>query len=162
VTDSAIFQRRRRLDRSFNGILLLIAVEFFLGIWLNLFGSFTGAGSSIPQALSDTGAPVLVAHIVVGVVLLLGAIIALVLSWGDPNRALRWFALGGLLAIVIAGSAGNEFVMASYSNNYASFGMAVGFAAALTAYYEGLIVLRARPLPRELMPAEPPVGQGTA
>ncbi len=121
----------------------LIAVQFFLGMWLNLFGIFPGGSAGLGATLTYTADPVLVAHIVLGVILVVGALSLLGLAWWDPLRATRWFAVGGLLGLIFAAATGSGFVYSPYSNDADSFLMAVGFAIALTAYYEGLVRLHA-------------------
>lgn len=141
-------RHRQRLDRSLNGILALIGIEFFLGIWLSLFGVFP-SNPTLAAGVTDLSAPVLIAHIVLGLLMGLGALLILLLAARDPYRNMRWFALGGLLGVAIAGISGSAFVGSGYANNDASFAMAVGFAIALTSYYEGLVAIRGRPLPTE-------------
>jgi heme A synthase len=136
-------QRRARLDRSLNGILALIGVQFFLGMWLNLFGSYPSGSGGLGTALTYTSDPILIAHIVVGVVLGIGALVLVVQAWADPMHSMRWFALGGLVGILFAAATGSGFVSSGYSSGVDSFLMAVGFAIALTAYYEGLVRFRA-------------------
>lgn len=142
----ATVRQRRRLESSLNGILALIGIEFFIGMWLNLFGAFPSI-PTLAAAVTDFTAPLLVAHIVLGLLMGLGAVLVLFLATRDPYGNIRWFALGGLLGVAFAGIAGSAFVTSSYSNNYASYGMAVGFAIALTSYYEGLVAIRGQPLP---------------
>lgn len=134
---------RARLDQLYNLILGLIGLQFFLGIWLNLFGSFPSGSGGLGAALTFTADPVLIVHGALGVVLGVGALGLLARSWSDPLRTLRWFALGGLLGVVFASATGSGFVYSGYSNNVDSFLMAVGFGIALTAYDEGLVRLRA-------------------
>ena len=147
---------RSRLDRALNGILLGIGVQFFLGMWLNLFGAFPLANSSFGGALTDGSDPILAIHTILGVFLLVGAIAVLVLSFRDHLRMIRWFTLTGLVGMILAGVGGSGFVSTGYSSALSSFLMAVGFAVALTGYYEGLVRLRTYPLPATL-----PTGSGT-
>jgi heme A synthase len=141
---------RAGLDLRFNVILGLIGLQFFLGMWLNLFGNFPKGSGSLGTAATFTADPVLIAHIVLGVVLVIGAVALLGFSWSDSLRATRWFALVGLLGILFASATGSGFVDSGYSDNVDAFLMAVGFGVALTAYYEGLVRLRAdrlQPIP---------------
>jgi len=140
---AATTARRARLDQLYNLILGLIGLQFFLGMWLNLFGNFPGGSGGLGATFTFTSDPVLIAHVVLGVLLGIGALGLLARSWSDPLRTLRWFALGGLVGVVFASATGSGFVNSGYSNNVDSFLMAVGFAIALTAYYEGLVRLRA-------------------
>lgn len=146
IADPEAIVRRRRLDRALNNILLVVAVQFALGIWLNLFGSFPRGSSSLVSAITDAANPILVAHIVVGILLLLAAISVLVLSRRDPFRRLRALSVAGIVAMVVTGFFGLSFVYSGYSNNVASFAMALGFVAIVTIYYESLVALRSHPL----------------
>jgi heme A synthase len=140
-------ERRRRLDRALNGILLVVAIQFFLGMWLTLFGSFPSSNPTLQAATSDSGDPALVAHIVFGAILFLGGVVVLFLAQRDPWRPIRIFAVLAVVATVVTGIFGLDFVYSGYTNNVASFSMAVGFAAILTVYYEALVALRSHPLP---------------
>jgi hypothetical protein len=140
--NNPIDRRRAQLDQSLNGILALIGVEFFLGIWLNLFGRFPSGSGGLGTAVTYGVDPILAAHIVVGVILGIGALFLVVRAWSDPMRPMRWFALLGFLGIVFAAASGSGFVLSGYSSGIDSFLMSVGFAVALTAYYEGLVQLR--------------------
>jgi hypothetical protein len=135
---------RRRVDRAFNGLLLVIAVQFLLGMWIYLFAPPSISGT-FSAAVTDTTDPALIAHIVVGIILGVGAIATTALSFRDSFRPLRGFALGGLASIVFAGLAGSGFVYSGYSSAGDSFLMAVGFVAAVTFYYEGLVRLGKAP-----------------
>ena len=148
---------RERLVRGFNGILLVIAVQFFLGMWLNLFGSFPSGSSDLGSALAYTSDPALVAHIVVALVLIIAGVALFLISMRDGLRMLRWFALGGLTSLVFASLTGSGFVYSGYSSGVDSFLMAVGFAGALTSYYEGLVRMRGNPIPSSSITAPPSI-----
>jgi heme A synthase len=139
-------ERRARLDRALNLILIVVAVQFVLGIWVNLYSTFP-SGNDAPSAALTSGHPWLVAHVAVGILLFLGAIGIVAQAWRDPFRPMRGFALGGLVAVLVAGFSGYAFVLSGYSNDAASFVMALGFVAIVTAYYEGLVALRSHPIP---------------
>ena len=139
-------ERRRMLDRALNSILVVVAVQFFLGMWVNLFGSFPPNNSTAQAAVSFTGDPALIAHIVFGIMLFVGGLFVLFLSLKDVWRPVRVFALVGVVATVVTGVFGLSFVYSGYGDNVASFAMAIGFAAILTTYYEALVALRSHPL----------------
>lgn len=137
---------RQRLDRALNGILLVVAVQFVLGMWVNLFGSFPQADSGALGALLDANDVALSLHVVVGFVMLVGSLFILRLSWRDAWQGIRRFTAVGVVAIVLAIPFGEAFVYTGYSNNGESFAMALAFVAIVTAYYEGLVALRSHPL----------------
>jgi hypothetical protein len=137
--------RRRRLDRSLNGILLALALEFFLGMWLNLFGAFSTGYPSLADSASNPTGLILVIHTVVGILLLVGGLGILLNGFRQPIPTIRWLAVVGLVGTVMAGLAGSSFVQSGFADPYASFAMAVGFAVALTGYYEALVTLRGNP-----------------
>jgi heme A synthase len=143
------------MDQLLNGILALIGIQFFLGMWLNLFGNFPTSSGGLASAITFTADPILIAHIVLAVVLTLGALALVARAWSDPMRSLRWFVVAGLLGLIFAAVTGSGFVYTGYSNGIDSFLMAVGFAVALTAYYEGLVRLRADRVTRSLSPMGP-------
>lgn len=138
-------RRRQRLDRALNGFLLLVALEFILGMWLNLYGVFPSSNSAA-TAIGDGGDPALIAHMVVGVLLFLGSIGIVVQSMRDPYRPVRVFAIAGIIAVVLTGLFGLGFIYSSYGNNAYSLGMALGLLAIVTVYYEALVALRSHPL----------------
>jgi len=145
MADAADATHRKRLDRSLNLLLLIVALEFALGIWLNLFGRFPSS-SSYASALSDGSDPILALHIAVGAILFLGSIGLLVQAWRDPYRGLRYFALVGVVAVLVTGLSGSGFILSGYSNNVDSFAMAIGLLVVVTVYYEALVALRSHPL----------------
>lgn len=145
AVNAVTVRRRQRLDRAINGFLLLVALEFILGMWLNLYGVFPSS-SSATAAISDSGNPDLIAHMIVGVLLFVGSIAIVVQSLRDPYRPVRVFAIAGLIAVVLTGSFGLGFIYSSYDNNAYSLGMALGLLAIVTIYYESLVALRSHPL----------------
>lgn len=136
---------RRRLARSVNGLLIALALEFFLGIWLNLFGAFSTGYPSLADSASNPTGLVLVAHTVLAILLLVGGIAILIAGFRQTLPTVRWLALVGLVGTILAGLAGSAFVQSGFADPYASFAMAVGFAVALTGYYEALVSLRSSP-----------------
>ena len=115
-------------------VVVLVAVQFLLGIWVNLFGSFPST-SDVVTALSFTGDPVLTAHYVLAVVLLLLSIVIVLVAFRSREApAIRWCAVGGFLSILWAYESGIQFILSGFSNNVDSFLMAVGFIASTVFY----------------------------
>lgn len=145
AVNAVTVRRRERLDRAINGFLLLVALEFILGMWLNLYGLFPSSNSAA-AAITDGTNPALIAHMVVGVLLFVGSIGIVAQARRDPYRPVRVFALAGVIAVLLTGFFGLGFVYSSYANNAYSLGMAIGLLAIVTIYYEALVALRSHPL----------------
>ncbi len=155
MVDTSVEVRRRRLTASMRGLLGLSVIELGLGIWLNLYGTFPG--STVPAAVGSTGFPVLLAHVAVGALMFVGALVQLLLfAWRDPVRSMRIFAGVGVIAVLGAGIGGATFVSSGYSDNAASLGMALAFLVVLVTYALGLVFLRRNPLPPTAVGAAPP------
>ena len=93
-------------------------MQFFLGMWLNLFGIFPGGCTGSRCHSHIYRRPCLSGpYLVLGVILVVGALSLLGLAWWDPLRATRWFAVGGLLGLIFAAATGSGFVYSPYSNN---------------------------------------------
>lgn len=115
-------------------IVVLLSLEFVLGIWVNLFGSFPST-RDLGTAWAYAGDPVLTAHYVLAVLLLvLGAVIVTVAVRTGARAGLRWMAVLGLLSIAWASAAGMEFVRSGFTNNEDSFSMALAFIVASSFY----------------------------
>jgi hypothetical protein len=115
-------------------LVSLLGVQFLLGIWVNLFGTFPST-DSVGTALMYGGDPVLSAHYVLAVVILLLALVLVVhtIRLRTP-RHLRWLILAGFLSVVWASLAGVEFILSGFSNAVASFSMAFAFIVAVSLY----------------------------
>lgn len=122
-------------------LLIALVVQYALGITVNL-GSGppppkTGAGSGqgVATALSQ-GAPALIAHVALGMVLLFGAIAFLVLAARSRRTPLIIAAIVGLICIWVAFFTGGTFV--SNGDDNTSLAMALQAAAAILSYLFGL------------------------
>jgi len=115
-------------------LVSLLSVQFLLGIWVNLYGSVPDSNSLV-AAFRYTGDPVLSAHMLLAVVLV---VLAFVITVGafDPAAPprLRWLALAGLVTLFGAYEAGIQFIMSGYSSNLDSFLMALAFIVAMVFY----------------------------
>ncbi len=122
-----------RLPRTLRLLVVLLAAQFLLGMWVNLFGAFP-ASRGLAEAILYAGDPVLTAHYGLAIVLLVLAGVAVALAPKTAGRLLLGVVLGGLVSLVGASLAGLEFVRSGFSNGAASFSMAVGFLAATSFY----------------------------
>jgi hypothetical protein len=131
----------RRRDRGLRpgafALVLLILVQYGLGMWVNLFATIPASNHG-KGVLAAFGAAVahgpagLALHALVGTLLLLGAI-AFVIRAALARKAAAVVLGGiGLLAIIAAWVNGALFV--GNGANGSSFGMAMGAALALLCY----------------------------
>ncbi|MGO8685916.1 MAG: hypothetical protein ACLQT7_01845 [Candidatus Dormibacteria bacterium] len=139
------------LRRRTTGTLGVLLVQFLVGMSVNLYVTIpthhagAGSGPYLSGALASvlwsftSGLPLLIAHVVIGIVLLLNGI-ELVLHAVRSRRgpAPIWLAAGGLTAILFAGFNGASFL--KYDQNISSMLMAVGFAVAVACYVAILAV----------------------
>ena len=117
-----------RLRLSSLGAVVMLMVEFILGVIYNLYGTAPTSTKSIGLFSS----PDLALHVVLGILLVVAAVGQLVRAIGVRHRLSIWLSAVGLLAILGAGSAGLGFT--GSGANGASLGMSLAFAVALASY----------------------------
>jgi hypothetical protein len=117
-----------RLRLSSLGAVVMLIVEFILGVIYNLYGTAPTSTKSIGLFSS----PDLALHVVLGILLVVAAVGQLVRAIGVRHRLSIWLSAVGLLAILGAGSAGLGFT--GSGANGASLGMSLAFAVALASY----------------------------
>jgi hypothetical protein len=117
-------------------------LEYLLGVEFNLYG-----GACIPQGARTLFSgdrcgtqPVLEAHVALGVII--GLLAVVLVAWAVRRRipGLLGTAFGGLLGIVIAAAGGYEYLssgMVAYS-----LLMSIGFLIAFGSYFSSIIALR--------------------
>ena len=129
-----------RQERSLRiqGVFLSVAlvIQYALGMYVNLFVSFpenANEGQLWEFAWSQTP---LAAHIILAILILLGAIVALVRALLHKNRT--WIIANsiGLVAVLAAGASGAIFIP-SQTDLY-SYSMSLAFLIAILAYAWGL------------------------
>ena len=120
--------RLARLRRSSLGAVVMLIVQFILGMIYNLYG--TVPTSAKPVGLFSS--PDLALHVILGFFLLLAAIGQLVQAIGARHQLSIWLSAIGLLSIIGAGFAGLGFVGSGAAG--ASLGMSLAFATALVCY----------------------------
>ena len=138
---------RQNLARGNLAALILLLIQYGLGMGVNLYVALPAAGSGgrdIGKAF--TSGPALAVHAVLGLLLLLMAISMIVRAALARHRASIVTSAVGLLAILAAAGYGASFV--HDSTNAASFGMALATGVALLSYVIGLFLTR-RPAARE-------------
>jgi hypothetical protein len=133
--------RQAGLRRASLAILIVLIVQFALGIGVNLYVTLPAAGHPGHSSWFGNGT-LLALHVALGMVLVLAAIALLVRAIMARNAALIVTSSAGLAAIVVAFFFGASFTE-KITNGY-SLGMAIAFAVALACYAIGLYTLTAR------------------
>lgn len=161
VADGGDDARRHRLRQGFGGQLVLLGLQFLLGMSVNLWVTipqhhpgaaarhyFAGLAAALPWALTH-GAALLVAHVVASGVIWLVASGLIVAAGRLSDRTLATLAVVGWTGVTGAAFNGGSFL--NYGHNLSSFLMAVGFAVAVGGYVWawGSAARPPRPLPRE-------------
>ncbi|MCI4345849.1 MAG: hypothetical protein L3K07_03755 [Thermoplasmata archaeon] len=136
-----IASTRRALRSALLGVLGLLGLQYLLGSWVNLFGSFPTGPASLGNALVDVNDAPLVAHILLAVALLFLGLVALAYSWSLPPRRLRLQTTGGFLSLLLASVGGLGFVYSSYSSASFSYLMAGAFLVAAALYGAALSIV---------------------
>ena len=128
ATGQAQASRLARIRLSSLGAVVMLLIEFILGIVYNLYGTAPTAKKSIGLFSS----PVLALHVIVAILLVIAAVGQLIRAIGTRHRLTIWMSAVGLAGILAAGFAGVGF--AGNGAAGASLGMALAFAVSLAAY----------------------------
>jgi hypothetical protein len=120
--------RLARLRRSSLGLVVMLIIQFILGMIYNLYGTAPTSTKSIGLFSS----PDLALHVVLGILLFIAAVGQLVQAIGARHQLSIWLSALGLLSILGAGFAGLGFTGSGASG--ASLGMSLAFATALACY----------------------------
>jgi len=133
--------RQAVLRRASLAILIVLIVQFALGISVNLYVTLPAAGHPGHSSWFGNGA-LLALHAALGMILVLAAVFVLVRAIMARNVTLITTSSAGLAAIGVAFFFGASFTD-KLTDGY-SLGMAISFAAALACYAIGLYALTAR------------------
>ena len=133
--------RQAGLRQASLAILIVLMVQFALGISVNLYVTLPAAGHPGHASWFGNG-PLLALHATLGMFLVLAAVFVLVRSIMARNRGLILTSAAGLVAIFLAFFFGSNFTD-KLTNGY-SLGMAIAFAAALACYVIGLYAASTR------------------
>jgi hypothetical protein len=128
-------ERLVRLRGASLGVVVMLIIQFILGMIYNLYG--TAPTSAKPIGLFS--GPTIALHVILGIVLGLAAIARLVRAIGARHSLTIWLSALGLLSIIGAGFAGLGFTGSGAAS--ASLGMSLAFAAALACYGALIVVL---------------------
>ena len=133
--------RQAGLRQANLALLILLAVQFALGIGVNLYVTLPSAGHPGHASWFGNGA-LLALHATLGMLLILGAIFVLVRAIMARNATLIITSAAGLVAILLAAFFGSGFTD-KLTDGY-SLGMAIAFAVALACYAIGLYATSTR------------------
>src|SRR6516164_6374875 len=133
--------RQAGLRRASLAILIVLIVQFALGISVNLYVTLPAAGHPGHSSWFGNGA-LLALHAALGMFLVLAALFVLVRAIMARNVTLIVTSAAGLVAIGLAFFFGASFTD-KLTNGY-SLGMAIAFAVALACYAIGLYVASTR------------------
>ena len=124
------------MKRQVFGIIIGLAVEFLLGMAINLFVSFP-QGSDVGKNWDFASHNLLVmTHVIIGTLLVLGAIVLVVRVFRNKIDQWKLPAVVGLISLLVAWGAGDGFV--ATQKDTMSFLMAAGFVVGIIAYAWGL------------------------
>jgi len=139
--------RLARLRMASLGAVVMLILEFILGMIYNLYG--TAPTANKPVGLFSS--PGLALHVILGLLLFITAVVLLIRAIGARHRlAIRMSAVG-LVSIIGAGAAGLGFTRSGASG--ASLGMSLAFALALACYV--VLVFALAPPPGASGPRRP-------
>jgi len=128
-------ERLVRLRGASIGVVVMLIIQFILGMIYNLYGTAPTSTKSIGLFSS----PTIALHVIVGILLGLAAIAQLVRAIGARHSLTIWLSALGLVFIIGAGFAGLGFSGSGAAG--ASLGMSLAFAAALACYVVLIVVL---------------------
>jgi hypothetical protein len=136
-------ERLVRLRGASIGVVVMLIIQFILGMIYNLYGTAPTSTKSVGLFSS----PTIALHVIVGILLGLAAIAQLVRAIGSRHSPTIWLSALGLLSIIGAGFAGLGFAGSGAAG--ASLGMSLAFAVALACYVALIVVLpsAASPVP---------------
>jgi len=130
------------------GLLIMLAVQFALGMALNLFvklpkahpgqtgGYFARTVHGFGWAITNGGGIVLILHVIVAIGLLLASLALLARAIASQSRSWTVAGLIGFLGIVAALTNGLAFI--GYNSDITSYVMAMGFIVAAVSYSAAL------------------------
>jgi len=129
------------------GAVIMLIIQFILGIIYNLYGTAPTAKKSVGMFSS----PVIALHVIVAFLLIIAAVGQLIRAIGTRHMLTIWMSAVGLVAILAAFFAGTEFIGNGAAG--ASLGMALAFAVALAAYVVLVFALPSSTAPSSTAPS---------
>jgi hypothetical protein len=111
-----------------------LVLEFILGMYTALFVEFPESlvnGNAWGWSMSQS--PIIMAHVLLGTLMMLMSLSATGFSIGTKNKAAILTGTVGLLMVALAYLSGGAFLSSVQQNSY-SFSMSLGFMGAVVAY----------------------------
>lgn len=133
-------QNRERMNLLFTGVMLelvLLAVQFIIGMWINLFALFPTGNTGFPMNGMMSvmfSVPELMAHMMIGMLVGLLSLMIFALSLIVNDRRSAMLSAVASLSIFLAGISGLEFMLSGFQVNILSFLMSLGFVVAVISY----------------------------
>ena len=135
----------------------LLSVQFLLGMYVNLYvnlppvtttvgGGFGGPMMGQFATMFSPGQPILVVHMMLGMILIVTGVIALIAAMNSQDHFTIAWSATGLAALIASAYGGISFFMFGH-NNLASYLMAVGFLVCFASY---LVIAVRNPSPSHL------------
>ncbi len=118
------------------GMIVALGVQFILGMAVNLFVTFPDSGGPGVMWEFARHQPLVMAHIMFGTILLIGAIAFVVGATRRQSKTWKWVSWVGLLFILLAWVGGEEFI--TRQQGIFSFSMAIAFILAILSYLWGV------------------------
>ena len=147
--------RVRAVRATFLVTLVLLVIQYVLGMIASLEVQLP-AGDAWSWALQNS--PIILLHIILGTLLLVGALVAVILSSVARHTAGIITASAGVVLLIVAWRSGADFLATQH--NTASLWMALGFMGAFIAYLLGYALTSARRTSRPAVPLPPGAGEG--
>jgi len=118
------------------GLINGLAIQFILGMAINLFVAFPESGG--PKAMwgFTLHNPLVLAHLFIGTLLVFGAVAVVVRVFRQGETAWKWPVVSGLIWILVAWAAGDTFVTSQA--DILSYVMSLAFLLAILSYAFGL------------------------
>ena len=139
-TSSNISKAQKGLQVPATFMIVFLVIQYALGMVTNLFVQFPDTSQAGPLWEAARSQFPSAAHIVVGTLLLIGAVVFTIRAAGKDNRPWLASALGGLVGIIVAYISGVIFT--TLQSDVYSLVMALGFIAAVVAYGWGLLAVK--------------------
>lgn len=128
-----------KLKRSLQVMQNGLVIQFILGLAMGTIVPFDPATEPQPSVAHDI---LLVTHVLIGFLLLVGAVMILITATKRPGRrwtAIGWMGLGGIIAAL----AGGVLVILTPWSEFFIFVMGLGFIVSLVAYGYALRLINA-------------------